>query len=174
MCSSQQFSVGHCVFSGVTIFVYSNVLGVMLSTNAMFKSELNKQSLSRGKIKISLFPEDWFGIRFLAKRTEHTLWWIEPQPFVFSSQLWWKSHFGNFDFSSPNWSFSSSFALDISAVSSSCCCRKKAERLLCFHVTLHSCTSREGLSIKHVDLNNLLPYSVYSNKCPETLQNWAF
>ena len=58
MCSSQQFSVGHCVFSGVTIFVYSNVLGVMLSTNAMFKSELNKQSLSRGKTKISLFPED--------------------------------------------------------------------------------------------------------------------
>ena len=58
VCSSQQFSVGHCVFSGVTIFVYSNVLGVMLSTNAMFKSELNKQLLSRGKIKISLFTDD--------------------------------------------------------------------------------------------------------------------
>ena len=27
-------------------FFYSNVLGVMLSTNAMFKSELNIQSLS--------------------------------------------------------------------------------------------------------------------------------
>ena len=36
---------------------------------------------------------------------------------------------------------------------------KIAESLLCFHVTLHSCTSREGLSIKHVHLNNLLPYT---------------
>ena len=36
---------------GVTIFFYSNVPSVMLSANAMFKSELNIQSLSRGKIK---------------------------------------------------------------------------------------------------------------------------
>ena len=41
--SSQQFSEGHFFFGGggITIFFYSNVKGVMLSTYAMFKSELN-------------------------------------------------------------------------------------------------------------------------------------
>ena len=36
---------------GHYIFFYSNVPCVMLSANAMFESELNIQSLSRGKIK---------------------------------------------------------------------------------------------------------------------------
>ena len=36
---------------GHHIFFYSNVPCVMLSANAMFESELNIQSLSRGKIK---------------------------------------------------------------------------------------------------------------------------
>ena len=40
---------------------------------------------------------------------------------------------------------------------------KNGESLLSFDMTLHLCTSREGLSIKHVDLYNLHPYSVYSN-----------
>ena len=51
MCPSQQFSEGHFVFGGVTIYFYSNLLGIMLSKNAMFKSELNIESLSRGKVK---------------------------------------------------------------------------------------------------------------------------
>ena len=34
---------------------------------------------------------------------------------------------------------------------------KNAENLLCFDITLHSNTSREGLSIKQVDLPNLPP-----------------
>lgn len=42
-------------------------------------------------------------------------------------------------------------------------CPKNAESLLSFDMTLHLCTSSEGLSIKHVDLYNLHPYSVYSN-----------
>ena len=41
MCPSQQFSEGHFVVLGITIFFYSNVTGIMLSTYAMFKSELN-------------------------------------------------------------------------------------------------------------------------------------
>ena len=41
MCPSQQFSVGHFVFWGITIFFNSIVTGVMLSAYAMFKSELN-------------------------------------------------------------------------------------------------------------------------------------
>ena len=41
MCPSQQFSVGHSVFWGVTIFFNSNVTDIMLSTYAMFEIELN-------------------------------------------------------------------------------------------------------------------------------------
>ena len=51
MCLSQQFSEGHFVFWGITIFFYSNVTDIMLSTYAMFKNELNIQLLSRGKVK---------------------------------------------------------------------------------------------------------------------------
>ena len=47
--------------------------------------------------------------------------------------------------------------MDISAVSSLCCCPKNAENLICFDITLHSRISREGLSIKHVDLPHLPP-----------------
>ena len=38
------------------------------------------------------------------------------------------------------------FAVDVSAVSSLCCCPKNAESLLCFDVTLHSCRSCPFLS----------------------------
>ena len=44
---SQQFSEGCFVFLGDTLFFYSNVPGVMLSTNAMFKSVLNIESSYR-------------------------------------------------------------------------------------------------------------------------------
>ena len=44
---SQQFSEGCFVFGGDTLFFYSNVPGVMLSTNAMFKSVLNIESSYR-------------------------------------------------------------------------------------------------------------------------------
>ena len=47
--------------------------------------------------------------------------------------------------------------VDVSAVSSLCCGPKNAESLLCFNITLHSRTSRQGLSIKHVGLHNLPP-----------------
>ena len=43
MCLSQQFTEGHFVFWGITIFFYSNVTDIMLSTYAMFKSELKIQ-----------------------------------------------------------------------------------------------------------------------------------
>ena len=36
---------------GSLYLFYSNIPGVMLRTNAMFKSGLNIQSLSRGKVK---------------------------------------------------------------------------------------------------------------------------
>ena len=42
-----RFLGGHYIY----IFFYSNVPCVMLSANAMFESELNIQSLCRGKIK---------------------------------------------------------------------------------------------------------------------------
>ena len=48
---SQQFSEGHFVFWGITIFFYSDVTVIMLSTYEMFKSELNIQLLSTGKVK---------------------------------------------------------------------------------------------------------------------------
>ena len=52
MCPSQQFSEGHFDFSRGSLYLfYSNIPGVMLRTNAMFKSGLNIQSLSRGKVK---------------------------------------------------------------------------------------------------------------------------
>ena len=53
MCPSQQFSEGHFVFRGGHYIYnfYSNIPGVMLRTSAMFKSGLNIQSLSRGKVK---------------------------------------------------------------------------------------------------------------------------
>jgi len=56
MCPSQQFSEGHFVFlfffgGGPLYFFYLIVFSIMLSTNAMFKSELKIQSLSRGKVK---------------------------------------------------------------------------------------------------------------------------
>ena len=51
-------------------------------------------------------------------------------PLYFSSQLCWKLHFNNFGFGSLDWSFSgsaSSCSVDISAVSSLCCCPKNSE-----------------------------------------------
>ena len=159
-------SRGQCV--PVTRFFYSNVPGFMLSTNAMFKSELDIITViiwnycwspvvctTNGKRILFLW--------FLAKPTEHTLW-ISGSHFRdldFPSQLCWKFRFGNFDFDSLDWSFSgsaSTITVDISAVSSLCSCPpKNAENLICFDLTLHSRTSREGLSIKHVDLRNLPP-----------------
>ena len=88
----------------------------------------------------------------------------------FSNQFFLKFHSGNLDFSSLNWSFSgsaSSFALDISAVSSLCCCPKNAESLLCFDITLHSQKSREGLSIKYMDLHNQLPITFIQTSAGE-------
>ena len=51
-CRSQQFSEGCFVFWGDTIFFYSNVPGVMLSTNAMFKSVLNIESSYRTSVEV--------------------------------------------------------------------------------------------------------------------------
>ena len=57
MCPSQQFLEGHFFFFsagggwGLPYLFYSNIPGVMLTTSAVFKSELNIQSLSRGKAK---------------------------------------------------------------------------------------------------------------------------
>ena len=51
MSQSTIFGGTFCFLGGHYIFFYSNVPCVMLSANAMFKSELNIQSLSRGKIK---------------------------------------------------------------------------------------------------------------------------
>ena len=51
-CHSQQFSEGCFVFWGDTIFFYSNVPGVMLSTNAMFKSVLNIESSYRPSVEV--------------------------------------------------------------------------------------------------------------------------
>ena len=51
-CRSQQFSKGCFVFWGDTIFFYSNVLGVMLSTNAMFKSVLNIELSYRTSVEV--------------------------------------------------------------------------------------------------------------------------
>ena len=58
MCPSQQFSEGHFFFfggggrGGHYIFFYSNIRSVMLSTNAMFKGELNVQLLSRTSVEV--------------------------------------------------------------------------------------------------------------------------
>ena len=63
MCPSQQFLEGHFFFFvfflaggwgggwGSPYLFYSNIPGIMLPTSAMFKSELNIQSLFRGKVK---------------------------------------------------------------------------------------------------------------------------
>lgn len=51
-CRSQQFSEGCFVFWGDTILFYSNVLGVMLSTNVMFKTLLNIQSSYRTSVEV--------------------------------------------------------------------------------------------------------------------------
>ena len=67
----------------------------------------------------------------------------------FSGQLCWKFRFGNFNFGLLDWSFSGSalsFAVDVSAVCSLCCCPKNAESLLCFDITLHSWRSCPFLS----------------------------
>ena len=88
----------------------------------------------------------------------------------FSNQFFWKFRSGNLDFSSLNWSFSSSassFALDVSAVSSLCCRPKNAESLLCFDITLHSQKSREGLSNKHMDLHNPPPITFIQTSARE-------
>ena len=52
MCPSQQFSArGTFLFSGGHYtFFYSNIPSVMLSTNAMFKSALDIQLLSRSPV----------------------------------------------------------------------------------------------------------------------------
>ena len=67
-----------------------------------------------------------------------------------SSQLCWKFHFDNFDFGTLDWSSldsASLFAMDVSAVSSLCCCPKNAESLLFFlHLFALTHIKRRALS----------------------------
>ena len=143
----QIFSEGHFVLFYFSLyFFYSSVTGFMLSTYAMFKNELNIQLLSRGKVKQVYSCAIDMRFDFWQSKQSIAFSGLNFSCLYFSSQLCWKLHFNNFDFGSLDWSFSgsaSSCSVDISAVSSLCCCPKNAESIICFDINLHSRTSRE-------------------------------
>ena len=146
----------------------------MLSTYAMFKNELNIQLLSRGKVKQVYSCAIDMRFDFWQSKQSIPFGGLNFSCLYFSSQLCWKLHFNNFDFGSlNNWSFSgsaSSCSVDISAVSSLCCCPKNAEALFVLtSICIHAHQER-GPHLRN------LPCTVFIQmiKCRWTLENWAF
>ena len=171
MCLSQQFLEGRFVFWGVIFFFFS-IYFLILMYQVLWTS-VQVLYFAQPMVKGSCFFDFWRSkenIPFGRSNFSHL---------YISSQLCWKFHFDNFDFGTLDWSSldsASLFAMNVSAVSSLCCCPKNAESLLFFYISLHWHTLREGLSVKHVavHVHNLPPYSVHPNQYPGTSEIWAF
>ena len=173
MCLSQQFLEGHFVFWGVIIYFFFTIYFLILVYGVLWTS-VQVLYFAQPMVKGFCFFDFWRSkenIPFGGSTFSHL---------YISSQLCWKFHFDNFDFGTQlDWSSldsASLFVMDVSAVCSLCYCPKNAESLLFFYISLHSHTSREGLSVKHGDLHvhNLPPYSVHPNQYPGTSEIWAF
>ena len=92
-----------------------------------------------------------------------------------SSQLCWKLHFNNFNFGSLDWSCSgsaSSCSVDISAVSSLCCCPKNAESLYLFWHQFVFMHIKRGALIYIIYVPHIV--FIQTIKCRGTSENWAF
>ena len=125
MCLSQQFLEGHFVFWGV-IFFFFTIYFLILMYRVLWTS-VQVLYFAQPMVKGSCFFDFWRSkenIPFGRSNFSHL---------YISSQLCWKFHFDNFDFGTLDWSSldsASLFAMDVSAVSSLCCCPKNAESLL--------------------------------------------
>ena len=142
MCLSQQFLEGRFVFWGV-IFFFFTIYFLILMYRVLWTS-VQVLYFAQPMVKGSCFFEFWRSkenIPFGRSNSSHL---------YISSQLCWKFHFDNFDFGTLDWSSldsASLFAMDVSAVSSLCCCPKNAESLLFFlHLFALTHIKRRALS----------------------------